>query len=351
MAALIFNLYKLDRNKLKRFGRTAAKEICPMNKMGDFMHKKISVGAAITIAVFSVIAAVLITTAVTMNIYSDLVSDLPQREKMYGSLSEIDAIIRENYFGDIEGETAQDGITAGYIDSLAVGTNYAMSASEYTAYKNRQSGTAANGESVKTVSYQRFGSAGYIKISDFISTTPSEFKSAYTTLSENGVTSLIIDVRDTDSINITSAAAIIDIIVPLTADSSKAIATAIDKNGKSMEIFSADSDSISVPVSVLVNENTTGAGELLACDIRDFGKGTVVGKTTAGHGTYQKIFETTDGGAIVMTVAKLMPYISDCFDGTGVVPDYETELEEKTDDLNLDTQFLRAYASVSALQK
>lgn len=315
------------------------------------MHKKISIGAAVTIAVFAVIIAVLVTTAVTMNLYGDLVADLPQREKMYHSLAELDAIIRENYFGNTESETAQDGINDGYINSLSVGVNDIMSDAEYHAYMQRQSGTADDGSAIQTVSYKKFGTSGYIKIDDFIDTTPADFKAAYETLEANGVTSLIIDVRNTDSLNIAVAAKVIDMIVPLTADSSKSIATAVDKNGKNIEIFAADSDSINIPISVLVNEKTRGAGELLACDIRDFGKGSVVGKTTAGHGTYQKIFELTDGGAVLITVAKLMPYTSDNYDGVGVTPDFEAEQATETEDLNADTQFLRAYAAVTALQK
>lgn len=313
------------------------------------MHKKISVGAAVTIAVFAIIAAVLITTAVTMNIYSDLVADLPQREKMYASLEELDAIIRENYLGDTESETALAGINDGYISSLSKGENFAMTADEYKQYKIHQSGVNEDGTLIKTVSLKKFGTAGYIKITDFTDKTPSEFKDAWNTLKENGATALVIDVRDTDSINIESAASVTDIIVPLPADSSKSIAAAIDKNGNKAAIFSADSDSIDVTVSVIVNENTKGAGELLACDIRDFGKGSVVGKTTAGRGTYQKVFELAEGGAVVITVAKIEPYLSESYDGTGVIPDYESELTEKTDDLNLDTQFLRAYAAVTAL--
>ena len=315
------------------------------------MHKKISVGIALTIAMFSIIVTVLVTTAVTMSIFSDIISDVPERENMYSSLAEIDNIIRNNYVGELEQESVDSGIASGYTESLSVGLNYIMSKEEYDAYKLRQSGTDKDGNAVSTVEYKKYGSAGYIKISDFSDRTSQEFADAYKLLKDNSVTGLVIDVRNTESINISSAAAVIDKIVPLASQGTQAIATATDKNGKNLEIFSADSESIDLPVSVIVNENTSGAGELLACDIRDFGKGTVVGKTTKGVCTYQKVFELENGGAAVITTAKLLPYTSESYDGTGVKPDYEVNAAENPSDLNEDTQFLQAYASVSSLQR
>jgi len=309
------------------------------------MHKKISVGLTITISIITLMVTALITTAVTMSIYSTLVADLPEREAMYSSLAEIDSIIRSEYYGILEDETVNDAITDGYLSTLTIGTNYMMTSEEYAEYKANQNGAASS------VSFKKHSGVGYIKISDFTTTTPDEFKEAVTSLLNDSVSGLVIDVRNTDSINIKSAAMIIDRIVPLATDGTKSIATAVDRNNTNSVVFAADTESISVPVSVIVNENTSGAGELLACDIRDFGKGTIVGKKTAGNGSYQKVFELSDGSAIVLTVAKLLPYKSDCYDGVGVIPDYEATLKQQTDDLSKDTQFMQAYAAVTALQK
>lgn len=315
------------------------------------MHKKISVGLCLTIAIITLIATAIFTTAVTMNIYSGLVSDLPEREKMYDSLAEVDNLIRTNYLGTTEEATVNEGISDGYLSSLTIGKNYYMSADEYSEYKTLQEGTDTNGNDVTTVKFEIFNNVGYIKISDFTIKTADEFSKAITSLQNDGVTGLVIDVRNTDSINISAAAEIIDLIVPLATEGTQSIATAVDKNNSNIQIFAADSNSVDLPVSVIVNEKTSGAGELVACDIRDFGKGTVVGKTTEGNGTYQQIFELSDGSAIVLTVAKLLPYTGACYEGTGVVPDYEVEASADINDLNSDRQFMQAYASVNTMQK
>lgn len=314
------------------------------------MHKKISVGLAVTIAVFAIILTVIVTTAVTMNVYSDLISDIPQREKLYNSLSEADNLVRNNYYESPEDDAVQAGVVQGYLSGLK-GVNKHLTAEEYDEYKKHLSGISKDGSEIESVSYSLFGTAGYIKISAFTDNTVQEFRKAYDTLINNAVTSFVIDVRNVNSINIKAAAEIIDMFVPLATEGTQSIATAIGKDNKTLEIFSADSNSINMPVSVIINENTSGAGELLACDIRDFGKGTIVGKTSAGNGTYQKVFEMSDGSAVVLTVAKLLPYTSDCYDGIGVVPDYTCELVKESENLNEDSQFLQAYAAVTALQK
>ena len=100
----------------------------------------------------------------------------------------------------------------------------------------------------------------------------------------------------------------------------------MDKNGNIIETFTSDSDSVNFTMIVLVNSNTSGAAELFACDLRDFGLARLVGTKTAGNGTMQRIFELNDGSAVALTVAKILPYKSDSYNDIGIEPDYIVEL-------------------------
>lgn len=60
--------------------------------------------------------------------------------------------------------------------------------------------------------------------------------------------------------------------------------------------------------------------------MRDFGKGRIVGAKTAGKGTLQRMYTMTDGSAVSLTVAVMVPGKSESFDGVGVAPDYERVL-------------------------
>ena len=138
-------------------------------------------------------------------------------------------------------------------------------------------------------------------------------------------------------------------MVPVASEGSGAIATALNKDGEVVDTFTADADSVSMQMMVLVNNQTSGPAELFACDLRDFGKAQIVGTTTNGNGTMQKAFQLSDGGAIILTVAEIKPYVSASYNSTGVVPDYEVKLDSaKEEKLALlsqedDDQYQKAY--------
>ena len=90
------------------------------------MHKKISIGLTITISAIAIIVTALVTTAVTMNIFSSLVSDLPQRESMYASLAEIDNLIRNEYYGSVDDDSLNSSLADGYLSNLTTGTSISM---------------------------------------------------------------------------------------------------------------------------------------------------------------------------------------------------------------------------------
>lgn len=174
---------------------------------------------------------------------------------------------------------------------------------------------------LNSVSYQKSGNIGFIRLTAFYEDTAKLFKNAVDVLIADGITGLIVDVRNIKSFNYDHAANVIDVIVPLATEGNGAIATALDYEGNCIAVYSADADSVNIPLSVLVNDRTEGAAELFAADLRDFSKAILIGENTAGNASYQKSFSLENGDTIVLTVAKICPYISECFDGQGVSPD------------------------------
>ena len=313
------------------------------------MRKKISVGFTIALAVLTAVVSCVLTIVVSSQVFNGLMSDIPEKENMYDALAEADAIIREHYAGEIDADALRVGVADGYLASLSFGTNYMMDRERYADYKSTMSGVdPANGKAVASLVSEKYGSVGYIRIAAFLDDTAREFETAAGNLIDQGVEGLVLDLRGVESINIASAAALIDAVVPIATEGTQAIATVQDKAGQTLHTFSSDRSGISVNMAVLVNSETAGAGELVACDLRDFGKAVIVGQKTRGCGTYQEIFELSDGSAMVLTVGTLLPYISDSFDGVGVVPDYKSE-GERTENLKDDSQFLQAYAVISLI--
>lgn len=209
----------------------------------------------------------------------------------------------------------------------------------------------ARGYTMQTVYYSLANDkVGYIKIIAFYKNTAKELKNALKFMSDKGVSSVIFDLRGNADGFVPYATDCLDLIVPVATEGTGALATAVDKKGNTIETFTSDSDSISISMCVLVNSGTSGSAELFACDLRDFGKATLVGTTTAGNGTMQKIFELSDGGAVRLTVAKILPYKSECYDGVGLKCDTEVALTvEQNDRLQMlsfdeDEQYKKALA-------
>ena len=100
------------------------------------------------------------------------------------------------------------------------------------------------------------------------------------------------------------------------------------KNGNNVKTYSSDAKDITMPMAVLINSDTAGCGELFACDLKDFGKAFLIGEKTAGRADVQETFELSDGGAVVLTTSKMLPYISESFDGKGLTPDTEIILAD-----------------------
>lgn len=169
---------------------------------------------------------------------------------------------------------------------------------------------------------------GYIRIYEFTdgSTSPesgtaAQFKAAVNSLGSQGATGFIIDVRNNPGGSLSAVASVLDQILP-----AGNIVSSQGKDGTKELLYTSDANQITLPLAVLVNENSASASELLASAVKDYGKGTLVGTTTYGKGTMQQLFPLTDGSAINLTIAKFYPPTSDNFDGVGVTPDIVSEL-------------------------
>ena len=183
------------------------------------------------------------------------------------------------------------------------------------------------GFAIPSVKSKAYGNVGYIRISGFYKNTAAEFKAAAEKLIENGVESLVFDVRDVSNGTVDYAAQVIDVIVPAISDN---IAVAKGKDGSvyKNKIYTAENSSITMPFAVLVNGGTSGPAELFACDMRDISQAHIIGTKTAGNGTMQEIFALEDGGAVLLTVALVEPKggAAAVYDKVGVTPTVEVTM-------------------------
>lgn len=208
-----------------------------------------------------------------------------------------------------------------------------------------------SGYRIKSCYSNSDGTVGYIKITSFYSDTYDTFTSALDSLKDKGISAIILDLRNCDGNNFDVAAKIIDRLVPVGSEGTGAIFTAKNSSGEVIKQVASDAVSENLSLAVLINDRTECAAELIACDLRDFGKAVIVGENSAGHGTMQEIFNLDNGAIVSMTVAEVYPYISSSFDGVGIKPDFEVLTGEAfknkltfTDDFTGDEQYNKAYS-------
>ena len=143
--------------------------------------------------------------------------------------------------------------------------------------------------------------AGYIKINRFAETTYEEFLAGLTQLKKQGAKELIIDLRDNGGGYLESAVAIADELLK----NDELIVKTKNKKG-SITTTRATEKGIfeSGKVTVLINEETASASEILAGAIQDNDRGTIVGRRSFGKGLVQREMPLGDGSAVRLTVAR-----------------------------------------------
>lgn len=162
---------------------------------------------------------------------------------------------------------------------------------------------------------------GYIQIAEFQSNTASQFCDYLTMLEQEGMHSLIVDLRDNPGGLLSSVVNILDVILP-----EGTVVYTEDKYGN-RDTYKSDGKCIDYPMVVLVNGNSASASEIFAGAIKDYDYGTLLGTTTFGKGIVQTIFPLEDGDALKITTAKYYTPEGYNIHGAGIEPDVELEYE------------------------
>ena len=151
------------------------------------------------------------------------------------------------------------------------------------------------------LAYMINDSIGYIKLDRFARNTYKEFKSSITTLIDDGMTDLILDLRGNGGGFIDIANRIIDEFLE---DDKLMVFT---KNNKAQieEFFATKMGAFEKGgLYVLIDENSASASEIVAGALQDNDKGTIIGRRSFGKGLVQIEMDLGDGSAVRLTTAR-----------------------------------------------
>ena len=195
--------------------------------------------------------------------------------------------------------------------------------------------------SIESVIYQKHESepgVGIIRIIEFNAETVEQFKLAVDTAIKNDkCTSLVFDLRGNPGGVLDAVVEMLDFMLP-----EGVIVTQRYANGETTEYKSdAEGDEFetlygkNIKMAVLVNGGTASAAELFTCALKDYGKATIVGEKTYGKGCGQNVIPMYDGSGLVFTTFLYDPPKSANYNGVGIIPDVEQELNEEASKKNI----------------
>lgn len=180
---------------------------------------------------------------------------------------------------------------------------------------------------VESVTYKMLeNKIGYIKITSFNAKTPDQFSTALSSLNSGGAVSYVFDVRHNSGGVMSAVRPMLNRLIPAAA-----VITAEYANGVRKTLIETDSEeSVTLPIMVLTDSLTSSAAEVFAVGLRDEQGAQLVGTQTAGKAVLQSTYEFSDGSALILTTANIIPSRSERFDGVGLKPDYVVELPADT---------------------
>lgn len=177
-------------------------------------------------------------------------------------------------------------------------------------------------ESVSSnIFYRDSKKVGYIKIDIFAANTASQFIAMLNKLEENGIDSLIIDVRNNAGGYLSNVATILELFMNNGTTLYK-----IETKESTTARKDITDDKREYPVVVLVNGSSASASEILAACFKENKGSDIVGTKTYGKGTVQEQISVLNNSMAKITTKKWLTPNGNWIDGVGVEPTIKVEL-------------------------
>ena len=178
---------------------------------------------------------------------------------------------------------------------------------------------------------------GYILITSFSQTTHKEFRTALTQLKKKGLRHLILDLRGNGGGSLGSAVGVAGELLPqgsLIVYTQGTHSRRNNVHSQGIGLFTKGK------VTVLVDETSASASEVVAGALQDNDHATIMGRRTFGKGLVQTEFTLNDGSSVLLTTARYYTPSGRCIqrpydDGTDEY--YRSYMQQLIDETYADT--------------
>ena len=165
---------------------------------------------------------------------------------------------------------------------------------------------------------------GYIRIFAFDNDIYKQFRTAYDEIANQGISGLVIDLRNNPGGYVDDTLKILDMFV-----GQEDVLRLVDKNGKEKVYSTTDTENINIPLAVIVNQNSASASEIFASIVMDLNRGEVFGTQTYGKGVVQYVLRIKDHGSIDCVAAQYFTPSGVVIQDNGITPTHVVEVDEE----------------------
>ncbi len=173
------------------------------------------------------------------------------------------------------------------------------------------------------------GEIGYLRIIQFTPYTDDRVREAISEFERQGYSSLVIDVRGNPGGLLTAVTDTVDFFFP-----SGVIVSTKSRIPQENDLFIADPSILvptDLPVVVLIDEGSASASEILAGAFKDTDRGLLIGETSFGKGSVQKIIPFGESG-FKLTISRYYTPSDVNIDKVGITPDIVVKEEELSEE-------------------
>lgn len=165
---------------------------------------------------------------------------------------------------------------------------------------------------------------GYIYISIFALNTDEQFKKELQKLEKQNIDSLIIDVRSNTGGHLKSVKQIVSNFL-----NKDQVICQIKSKDKTEKIYSTENNNRKYKISVLINNGSASGSEVLAAALNEEYGAELIGVTTYGKGTVQKVMTLSNGSMVKYTAETWLTSKGNSIDKTGIKPTIEVKIDDK----------------------
>lgn len=159
----------------------------------------------------------------------------------------------------------------------------------------------------------------YLKLVEFRENTPVELDKVLARLKDEGMESLILDLRNNPGGLLEKAVEATERFLPKDA-LIVSVRGRNDKQNTDYKVLWGKGDT-SLPLVVLVNEGSASGSEIMAGAFQDHKRAIIIGAKTFGKGSVQTVLPMNDGSALKLTTSRYFTPLGRSIHEIGVKPD------------------------------